>query len=1632
MMKCLCGAVSVCLAGVLTVAAEEGCRITQSTVDGVKQILLENGYVRLQFVPARGGVCTSFLDKRTGTEWTTPKSGGGMFEDHIWQQSYRQGDFHTAAYVPKIVADSPERVVLELAGQGRTGDNQFNTFKKSVSLARGSAAVRVHYEFDVGHDAMSEKTIGLWFHHSIAVPNQKVAYYYPLEAGVKTLLYDPAMPPEEYWEYNPTRGWVGAVTGKGAGLGCGMEYKRLMCFYQWFGQSLATLEWMFRNETIPNGESVKTDIVFHPFADLKSVAGVGAGGVASLDVPPAGAAGRPLAARAAVALSDPVQKGRVEWSLRRLPDLLWAPFKTDSLSTAEPKTLMLDASFTPETDGLYAVQVKVTDGDAVLVEAEKPVTVGQAKEPYALAPPEKRIGNPDDRFGQRAYKKADVDLPLTFKVATEHVPWAKPYYKGKVNALFLVHGHNAREVVELAQRMDLDFEAPLIDFGDPAYVGDVYGKIRPAILNDMLKKALSKDGYDVIVISGLNFKRLDEGLPDLLKKQIEKGVGLVFIAPWNRNMREGAVYDMLPLDIAKNPTPFRDGGEWQVAADHPVTRGVPVDALPQTGFFGHAPDAVKPGARVFLNARRGSKTYPLGILSEQGRQRTVVFAYRTSRIMAGHGDCLTPFIRYPRERFRYWEYHHGLLANAILWTAHKEPEVVLEQAVEPAQPAFGQSPVTVRVKAAGAGASALGSSTLELTLRDAWWRVVQAGSFTLDPRAGRAEIAMPITRPLPVGTYFADSILRGQGKSVAWGTLAFRVAGAEHIARVKLPQTINVFKTGDSAAVSVEVANAGPGATLTAMLEDGHGREVAARDYPVAPGASAKVDVSFAVEHPLSTEGRIRVLLKRAGQVIDEADADFATLPDRFASRVWDDYEIIPWGSLGAYNQGYLIPAMAKACKEGGISVLYPNGGWTGDEDLRNEHESSLRAGFRTIAVGLWGRGSYPKDYEGDRRKYQETGDKKYLERRPSLSDPAYKKEMIESVRKKVDLFKRFSPLGWMWGDEQSVIGRIPVFDYDWSAPALAEFRQWLAAQYGSLDALNKEWRTSYAAWDEVLPLTGSEARKQKNYAPWADHRTFMERSYAGFFAMLDKALKDVFPDSKTGLSGTQVPSPYNGIDWSQFMKIFTYMQPYYNEGQAEMMVAFAPGVPRARWNGYGSTRQGPGTWADFLQGDMGRSFFALRSYVNPDFTLTRSGKDMGDSTERLRKGLGRLWSGVRPDFDPIGILYSQRSIQGGYLAGKDWWRSHQAWFKALYSLGYNPRFVPYEELEQGHVTPDRYRVLILPMTFCVSRQQAARIQEYANAGGSVLADCLVGAMDGHCQIAQPGMLDALFGIRRTGFREKEKPQGQLAFRPGAAVGIDLAGLSNTTTLPDADLALAGGTALGDLAGVPYAVFHRAGRGKTGYLNIDMTTYLAIAGQPAGEFYREIVRRLIVWAGAGAPAVAVGAPDFDGRIFRQREGNNFYVGYLRPREADQDWTVRFAGPPRHVYDMLAGKYHGKVTQAPSMKSGNYADLFALLPYKVTGMSVTPAAQRAKPGQRVPIAVALATEGGSPSRHAARVTVTSPKGEEVNCYSMNLALPAGKGTFDLPFALNDLPGTWRVDVRDVVTGTTGTTTLELGG
>jgi beta-galactosidase GanA len=95
------------------------------------------------------------------------------------------------------------------------------------------------------------------------------------------------------------------------------------------------------------------------------------------------------------------------------------------------------------------------------------------------------------------------------------------------------------------------------------------------------------------------------------------------------------------------------------------------------------------------------------------------------------------------------------------------------------------------------------------------------------------------------------------------------------------------------------------------------------------------------------------------------------------------------------------------------------------------------------------------------------------------LDDPQWREWARGQVRSIATRNSPHQPLAYNLRDELSTTYSANPFDYDFNPIALAGFRRWLKTQYASLTALNSEWETGFANWDDVTPFTTDEIKNR-------------------------------------------------------------------------------------------------------------------------------------------------------------------------------------------------------------------------------------------------------------------------------------------------------------------------------------------------------------------------------------------------------------------------------------------------------------------------------------------------------------------------------------------------------------------------
>jgi len=1609
--------------------------ITETKLDtGRTAVVMENDFLRAVFEPDRGGQCTGLLFKPTGEQLLLANEGT-VLGSRVWNYADRELYFQwqRCAWEHKVDR-GPKQVRLQMRAAGQVGFTRSTLFEKQITLDDGEALLRVEQTFHVGQELMVPQKIGLWCANKCGAVGRKNVYCVPLDEGVLTL--DPAAGMSQEWLYNPARGWAAVVGDAGTGLCFNMEFRRLMCFYLHGGRQPG-LEWAFRTFDVPNGGSLRTETLVIPFAGPKRVHGSANGIVAGFEAPaecPLAEAQKGLPVKAIVAAGSR-RAGELAVQLRRLPDGPSQEIARRPVALEPARPVAANFQVRIDREGTWVLEGRLLDGGAELVDFQTRIVVGAESGPWRIAAKEDRIGRPTERFQDQVPLRgtAPKDIELSAEVQSEHVAWARPYRQGRLKVVMLASCLNAREEIELAQRLDMEIihvsaglQSELDGFS--GIFGSRKG-FKVEHTNQYIQEQLARP-CDAILIGGLRGDLFTPEVVELFQKKVAEGVGLVYTGP---NSLPDKLLELLP--VQKLVAPRRLDGVWQAKQSHFLTTGVPYAELPKTDYAEFRAK-IEPLATV-----QGPRSAPLLLAQEgPGKGRVVVLTYNTGwQGSGGHKSGITPWVRNPEQKFKYWEYHFSLLAKAVLWAAHREPQMGLEEiGVDVAGPA---PRLTARL-AAAAPADAPSPLQAEVRVSDAYGQVEHAATVPLDAAQGRGVLQLDLPKNLPAGLHLADVIFKCQDKVVTWGTAAFRLQREAVLSKVSFDK--RAYRPGEAVRVTVE----GRAKDVILRLEarDSLGRLVWRADQktPVLDDGSP-VELAFTLRDPLATVLTARVSAIAAGTPgagpLAVAQADCITLPQKFAARAWDDWESCVWGNAaGAYEREYLIPLRARLYKQYGINTVLASANWL----YETEYEDAVRAGFQimpmSVAYGALNVGHrVGKDklpFDQARTEYQKTHDKKYLVRPVSLNDPAALASTADRLRKLADYCGWLEPIGYNLGDEMSVTHYVTPFDYDFGEPCLAAMRDWLKQRYGTLEALNREWETQFASWEQVAPMTAHEVKDRKNnFAPWADHREFMDVTFANFFRWIRDTLREKDPRAGVGLSGTQAAEAYGGYDWSRLMGAIDFAQTYTHQDTIVMHRSFDGRVPRVPWYGYKTVnpQMRHTLWRRLLEGNHGGSYFADGYMFRPDGTMTESTADAYRVVSQFQAGLAKLLANAQRVND-VGLHYSQASIRGAFITGADaFFRDNRGgWVQAIQDASFQCEFLSTAQLEAGELSRRAYRLFVLPSSLAISPGEAAALRRYVETGGVLLADVKPGLMNEHCRTLVAGSLDDLFGVARprvepaaatrSGEARFSRDQGQCR----------LAGLGLELTVAEPELRVTDGVALGEQAGTPLAVVKRHGKGAAILLNFSLDAYPRLRGLGMDKTLLQLLQNLVRLAGMEPEVRVECTPPAGARaqhfyVVRYRSGAAQYVAVQRDIPTDKTVEAVEASvtlpASQSASDVLSGQAFGRTTSVAARLAPGEAKVYALLPYEVAGIAVWGPKTTVAPGSVLDYQVSVQCQG-EPGMHVFAVEVSGPDGRPRTHYAQKLVGRQGTAAGRIPLALNDDAGAWTIRATDVATRKSG--------
>jgi hypothetical protein len=1251
---------------------------------------------------------------------------------------------------------------------------------------------------------------------------------------------------------------------------------------------------------------------------------------------------------------------------------------------------------------------------------------------------------------------------LKHDVVTPHIKWAKPYVRGPVRVLFLVSFDMQREVVELHQRLDMRYHAPTyVKYGNRWSSATQYrNRLKPEAVIEHTARLLDENEYDTIVIAGVEWAALGSAVRQRIMKRVEAGAGLVLCLDPEQ---VGNLPDMQKLAQMQGFTPGPGGrkvdehsqleltgekmGRLVTARDHFITAGVPFETLPPVNYFPYAN-----ARRVLVKSEDGD---PVMAIGRHGQGRIVQLTWSNPDYWGG--TCaITPAVDPTGIHYRYWEYFLSLVSRAIVWSADKLPDVMIRE--------MSATDDAIRVKLANTRTAEgfAPRDTVDVTVRATIYDMDHRPHAELEQSArieagNKTTVALAPASQLLPGRYLVDVIVSNGGRVENWATTLLKIESEVTIDKVTLNR--NRYAPGETVHVSVSVAGDAANAVARLELSDTFDRMVGRYEAPIVDG---KVTFAHQLDDVRSHYMTARFELRVGDRTVNRTRR---TIEVAYA-HAWDDYEVILWGFVGTQITDYVRRSYYPAFRDMGITAILDA------VELPEIVYESARANMRIAPIG----GTPGKDFHGARdleKKYQQTGDKSVLARKPCLSDPAYWRTAEAQLGGTADTFGWLAPVGYGMGDEFALIETgvprrtSPVGEVCYSPHCMAGFRQSLRKQYESLNALNDQWGTEFATWDDIVPKTRFEMRDvtDGNYSSWADHRAFMDDVFASAFEKWNAALQAKDPAARVGISGNSNPSAYNGFDYGKLGPVLAYMNMYIWISQGELWTSMFPGKHYTLWSGYGQSDAEVryGIWFSVLNQHRGISYFKVPWFVWPDLTLNPHGRFIRDNVRPVREGIGKIMMTAQRQHDGVAILYSQPSMRAAWItgAGKPMARTspheyHErddtgpdnSWDEVRYidnldtycmllkAAGVNYRFMSNGQLDQGALESGQYKALILPMAMAMSDASSDAIRRFVNAGGFVLADVLPGVMDEHCRVRQSGCLSDVFGATLSGVRWSRKAVAadipSPMFGSAAPEGshresiVGCAPLERTT-------ALAGRAGIEGDGEYELILQNDFGRGHAVYLNYFMSN---LADRPVWESNANGIGAIRKYLGKTgiAKITETGRPalHYDTSMFAS--GDLRYLAVLRWYVTD----VHDSGEVRmklanhhHVYNVRTKQYLGSTDTISTKLSPGDGGFFAMLPYEVAGVAARTGKATYAPGEVVKAGLVITTaDGRKPGDHVVRVQLIDPAGNVRDYETVNAVTNAGELSHTFVLALNDPPGTWTIAMQDVISGQSANATFQV--
>ncbi len=1174
--------------------------------------------------------------------------------------------------------------------------------------------------------------------------------------------------------------------------------------------------------------------------------------------------------------------------------------------------------------------------------------------PLQSAPPPTSLGYPD--FAIPRYNGDYLNIIRTDRVRTLHIPFAAPLNGGPLRVLFVVPmaGFSSRSVAELAQRLELKFEAvvtyrPNQFFDDHPYTTAVLGQSTIEKTRELESKLL--EPYDVIVVANVRFDLLPVSCQFLLLKAVKAGTGLVqfFDNTRSRNVRfyepvAGTSGRHIAGDLALT-------GTWLGRSDKYRDLDAPAlaDAWIKPYRFGTGRIAVVYPAAGNLHP------YP----------KTGVMGY------AG--------IREPGA----YDIGMQVAAKALLWAAGRAVRVRLECAWKDGRVfdtvAPTSCPVTVTVPA---------DSTLPAGLRvEAWVRSV-AGALechgNVPAPVGGREIQVPLPA-LPNGRHFLTLALRdAQG-----GTLDFcsRTVVVDAPVRIRIQVGNPVLASTDSADLRITLTAPPPGATATVRGVDVFGRLFFRERFAGKPGMRP-------VRLPL---GAARGRYVRVNVELSVGDVSWATAEQelflRTPRRLERRFVRLMWGAPGISRENVLWDLAGAQLQRAGVTH--------GMIFTRKPKEAVTAARALDRADQNWM--VYAAHVDPGRIG-------KYF-------DPVTRREAEQTLEALAGALRDYGTYLYSLGDENSFSYKQKIV-----GPALSAFQAFLQKRYANdVGRLNRLWGTAFADFAEVRPLPDPTARDANNAIPRRyDQMLFQETVYADTHRWMAAAIRRGDPEARVGAEGSMpgdLESTISGLDW---------WAPYEDRVQNAVLAFWMQGAHRGNWWGAYTANHGARAgvrvlWHQLLSGAVNSSMFFVAFIASEG--MFAADVDYADfyagwvsELRRIQNGVGTLLRNSHLVDDGVAVYWSKANEHASAFHPQfgSAIQAVNTLTAALQKRGVNPRFVTPRQIRLRGVDAGRVRVLFLLHAMLIPDDILPALADFVRKGGTIVADIAPGTVTPFMELRRPGPgLRDLFGIAAS----EALPEARtldVKIRVNTPVTLRL---EAERIVADKHIAPGAAEALATADGVPLALLHQLGAGRTVLLNLD---YNALAAAPDSTTASE----LLSVAGV-TPFASAARPRSWEFITRFRHADSWVLGLERRDESGPD-VLKLPGEYR-VVDLKTGKDAGVVKEVPINVGSQF--LFGVLPAARRRIRLR-SPSRVRRGKDLRVSCQVLRGRDTVEDSLLRFELFGPDGRRQAAHTTFVFSGDEARGLLIPIALNALRGKWTLRVEELCSGTRGETTFRV--